>query len=83
VRTICYASDEAIDSAYSNSSYVTAAAGTSARWNKSASTAVTTTGCAASETMWVQFERQRTEASDTLNAALDVRKVILAWQEAQ
>ena len=83
IRTICYATDEAIDSAYSNSSYVTAAAGTSARWNKSSSTAVTTTGCAASKTMWVQFERQRTEASDTLNAALDVRKVILAWQEAQ
>ena len=83
VRTICYASDEAGDSAYSNSSYVTAAAGTSGRWNKSASTAVTTTGCAAGETMWVQFERNRTEASDSLNAALDVRKIILAWQEAQ
>ena len=83
VRTICYATDEASDSAYSNSSYVTAAAGTSARFNKSASTAVTTTGCAASETMFVQFERNRTEASDTLNAALDVRRVVLAWQEAQ
>lgn len=83
IRTICYASDEAGDSAYSNSTYVTAAAGTSARFNKTSATAVTTTGCAAGETMFVQFERNRTEASDTLNAALDVRKVVLAWQEAQ
>ncbi len=77
IQTICYASDAASDSAYSNSTYVTAAAGTSGRINKVNVPAITITGCSAGSRMHVRFSRNRTEASDTLTAALDVKDVVL------
>lgn len=76
-QTKCYADDEADDAAFNTASVVTAAAGTSARPNKTTITGITTTGCAAGELMRVRFYRNRTEGSDTLNAALDVEKVVL------
>jgi hypothetical protein len=77
VQTLCYASDAAGDSAYSNSTYVTAAAGTSGRLNMATMSSITITGCDPNERMAVRFSRNRTEASDTLNAALDVARVVL------
>ena len=76
IQTKCYADDEADDAAMNTASVVTAAAGTSARPNKQTITGITTTGCAAGELMRIRFYRNRTEASDTLNAALDVEKVV-------
>lgn len=75
-QTKCYADDETDDAAFNAASIVTAAAGTSGRPNKQTITGITTTGCAAGEMMRVRFFRNRTEASDTLTAALDVEKVI-------
>ena len=76
IQTKCYADDEADDAAMNTASVVTAAAGTSARPNRTVMTGITTTGCAASELMRIRFFRNRTEASDTLNAALDVEKIV-------
>ncbi len=76
VAVVCYADNEADDASFVSVSKVTAAAGTSGRPNKQTMTGITTTGCAAGELMRIRFFRDRTEASDTLNAALDVEKVI-------
>jgi hypothetical protein len=75
-QTKCYADDEADDAAMNTASIVTAAAGTSARPNMTTITGITTTGCAADELMRIRFFRNRTEGSDTLNASLDVEKVV-------
>lgn len=77
IQIKCYADDEADDAAYNTASVVTAAAGTSARPNKTTISGITTTGCAAGELMRVRFFRNRTEGSDTLDADLDVEKVVL------
>lgn len=82
MQTKCYADDEADDAAFNTATVVTAAAGTSGRPNKQTVTGITTTGCAAGELMRFRFYRNRTEASDTLNAALDVEKVILKYRVA-
>ena len=75
VQTKCYADDEADDAAFNTASIVTAAAGTSGRPNRQALTGSTATGCAADELIRFRVFRNRTEASDTLNAALDIEKV--------
>jgi hypothetical protein len=76
IQTKCYADDEADDAAFNTASVVTAAAGTSGRPNKQTITGITTTGCAGGELMRIRFFRVRTEGSDTLNAALNVEKVV-------
>lgn len=76
VATKCYDSDAADDGSFNTASIVTAAAGTSGRPNRVTLTGITTTGCAANQLMRVRLFRNRTEASDTLNAALDIEKVI-------
>ena len=81
-QTKCYASDEADDASFNTASVVTAAAGTSARPNMQAITGITVTGCAAGELLRIRFYRNRTEGSDTLNAALDVEKVIFTYKGA-
>lgn len=77
VQTKCYADDEADDASFNTASVVTAAAGTSGRPNLVTLSGITTTGCAAGETMRVRFFRDRTEASDTLNSSLNVERVVL------
>lgn len=74
--TKCYADDEADDASFNTASVVTAAAGTSGRPNKQTITGITTTGCAGGELMRIRFFRDRTEASDTLNAAANVEKIV-------
>lgn len=74
--TKCYGDDEADDAAFNTASIVTAAAGTSGRPNKQTITGITTTGCAGGELMRIRFFRDRTEASDTLNAAANVEKIV-------
>jgi hypothetical protein len=74
-RTKCYAGDEADDASFNTASLVTAAAGTSGRPNRVVLSSITATGCAANELARFEFKRNRTEGSDTLNAALDVEKV--------
>jgi hypothetical protein len=81
-QTKCYADNEADDAAFNTASLVTSAAGTSARPNKQTITGITTTGCAAEELMRIRFSRNRTEGSDTLNAALDVEKVVFKFRVA-
>lgn len=83
LQTLCYASDAASDTAYSNSTYITAAAGTSARFNQTAWTTVTDTGCDPEETMAIRFSRNRTEGSDTLNSTADVEFVGVRYAVAQ
>lgn len=77
IATKCYADDEADDAAFNAASLVTAAAGTSGRPNKQTLTGITTTGCAGGELMRIRFFRDRTEASDSLTAALNVEKIVL------
>lgn len=81
--TKCYADDEADDASYNTASVVTAAAGTSGRPNKQTITGITTTGCAAGELMRIRFFRDRTEASDSLNAALNVEKIVFKGRAAE
>jgi hypothetical protein len=82
VQTACYADNEDDTPAFSNSSYVTAAAGTSGRPNKETLTPITTTGCAAGELMRIRFSRNQAEGTDSLNAALDVEKVVFKLRVA-
>lgn len=83
IATKCYADDEADDATYNTASIVTAAAGTSGRPNKQTITGITTTGCTADELMTIRFVRNRTEASDTLNAALNVEKIRFKLRSAE
>ena len=75
--TKCYADDEADDAAFNTASILTAAAGTSGRPNRDVLLNITSTGCAGTELLRLRFFRNRTEASDTLNAALEVERVEL------
>lgn len=75
-QTKCYGDDEAGDASFNTASVVTAAAGTSGRPNKQTITGITTTGCAGGELMRLRVFRNRTEASDTLNAALNIEKIV-------
>lgn len=77
IATQCYASDAIDDAAFNTASIATATNGTSGRMNRVLLFNITATGCAANQLMRVRFFRDRTEASDTLNAALDVEKVEL------
>lgn len=83
IATKCYADDAADDAAYNTASPVTAAAGTSGRPNLQALTGITTTGCAGGNLMRIRFFRNRTEGSDTLNAELNVEKVVLIGRAAR
>lgn len=83
IATKCYADDEADDAAFNTASTATAAAGTSGRPNVVTMSAITTTGCAAGELIRLKFLRNRTHASDTLNAALNVEKVIFTYRVAR
>lgn len=83
IATSCYADDEADDASFNTASVVTAAAGTSGRPNRQSITGITTTGCSPNELMRIKFFRNRTEASDSLNAALDVEKVVFTYRVAR
>jgi hypothetical protein len=76
IQTKCYADDEADDAAFNTASVVTAAAGTSGRPNKQTITGITVTGCAGGELMRIRVYRNRTEASDTLTASLNIEKIV-------
>jgi hypothetical protein len=82
IQTVCYADNEVDDAAFNTATVTTSAAGTSGRPNKQSVTPITTTGCAAEELMRIRFSRARTEGSDTLNAALDVEKVVFKFRVA-
>ena len=82
IATKCYADDDADDASFNTASIVTAAAGTSGRPNKQSISGMTTTGCTAGQLMRIRFYRNRTEGSDTLNAALDVEKVVFKGRAA-
>lgn len=75
MATKFYADDAADDAAFNTASVVTAAAGTSGRPNRQVLQALTMTGYAANSLGRFRFFRNRTEASDTLNAALNVERV--------
>lgn len=83
IQTKCYADDEADDAAFNTATVTTAAAGTSGRPNKQNVATIDTTGCVGGELIRIRFFRVRTEASDTLNAALNVEKVFFKGWDAQ
>jgi hypothetical protein len=83
IQTKCYASNEADDAAFNTATVTTAAAGTSGRPNKQNVATIDTTGCVGGELIRIRFFRVRTEASDTLNAALNVEKVAFKGWDAQ
>lgn len=72
----CYGSNDADDAAFNSASIITAAAGTSGRPNKQTITNITKTGCVGGNMMRIRAFRNRTEASDTLNAALNIEKIV-------
>ncbi len=75
VATKFYADDAADDASFNTASVVTAAAGTSGRPNRQVLSGLTMTGYAANSLGRFRFFRNRTEASDSLTAALNVEKV--------
>ena len=75
VATKFYADDAADDASFNTASVVTAAAGTSGRPNRQVLSGLTVTGVGVNSLGRFRFFRNRTEASDTLNAALNVEKV--------
>ena len=75
IQTKFYADDAADDAAFNTASVVTAAAGTSNRPNRQVLSGLTVTGLGVNSLGRFRFFRNRTEASDTLNAALNVEKV--------
>jgi len=83
VATTCVATGEADDGAFNTASTVTSTAqGTASRMNVASMTGITTTGCAALETMRIKFFRNRTHASDTLVGTLNAEKVIFTMRVA-
>lgn len=80
VATKCYGDDEADDATFNASSSVTAAAGTSGRPNVVTLSGITITDCDATDMIRIRFFRDRGHLSDTLNAALDVEKVIFKYR---
>lgn len=76
VSTKCYASNDADDASYNSATSVAAGAGTSGRPNAASNPDITKTGCSGGNLMRIRFFRNRTNGSDTLNAALNVEKVI-------
>lgn len=77
-----YASNDADDASFNTASVVTAAAGTSGRPNRVGLSSLTVTGIGQSKIGRFRFFRNRTEGSDTLNAALNVEKVEI-WARVQ
>jgi hypothetical protein len=82
IQTVCYADNEIDDAAFNTATVTTSAAGTTGRPNKQTVTGIATTGCAAEELMRIRFSRNQAEGSDTLNAALDVEKVVFKFRVA-
>lgn len=83
IATKCYASNDAHDAAFNTATITTAAAGTSGRPNIVNVPAIDTTGCVGGNIIRLRVFRVRTEASDTLNAALNVEAVNFSGWDAQ
>lgn len=82
MATKFYGDDAADDASFNTASVVTAAAGTSGRPNRQVLSGLTVTGIGTPALGRFRFFRNRTEASDTLNAALNVEKVEV-WAHVQ
>lgn len=82
MATKFYGDDVADDASFNTASVVTAAAGTSGRPNRQVLSGLTVTGIGTPALGRFRFFRNRTEASDTLNAALNVEKVEV-WAHVQ
>jgi len=77
IATSCVATGDADDGAFNTASTVASTAqGTASRMNVASLTDIDTTGCAAGETIRLKFFRNRTHASDTIAAVVNVEKVI-------
>ncbi len=84
VATICVADAETGDPAFNAASTVTdTAKGVASQFNAASITGLTTTGCAAGETMFVKLSRDPAHASDTLAATASVVSVELTLRRAQ
>lgn len=83
LATICIADAETSDPAYNAASTVTdAAKGTTLQDNDATITAVTITGCAAGEMMYVKVFRDSAHASDTLASTASLRGLELTIRRA-
>jgi hypothetical protein len=80
----CAANDESPDPSFNTVQTITdAALGTANRLNTASATGMTTTGCAAGETMFLKVYRQRTHASDSLGAGtVRIHRVTLTYRQA-
>lgn len=84
VATICTAEGESGDPAFNAASTVTdAAQGTASRYNLASITGVTTTGCAAGETMFLKVVRDPAHASDDLAATARLVGIEVTTRRAQ
>lgn len=77
IATKCYASDAANDAAWNTASAHTFTLGTASRPNIYTATNITVTGCSAGNILRAKFLRNRTHASDTATAALNVEQFSL------
>ena len=77
IATKCYGDNEADDATFNTATAITAAAGTSGRPNLVTQNGITATGCDPLDLIRIRFFRDSSHLSDTLDAALDVEKVII------
>lgn len=83
VATKCYAHNEADDASYNTATSTAVSAGTSGRPNSVSIPNITMTGCAGGKLVQVRVFRNRTNGGDTLNAALNVEKVVFTGRAAR
>lgn len=83
IQTACVATNESLDPSFNVAQTITVAAhGTANRLNVGSLTSVTTTGCAAGETLFLRVFRDPTHASDTIGSAASLDYVNLKYRRA-
>lgn len=83
VSTACIADGESVDPAFNAAQTITdAAQGSASRFNTASLTTLTTTGCAASELLFLKILRDPSHASDTIGADAGVVGAQLTYRRA-
>lgn len=83
VSTVCVADGETGDPSFNTAQDVTdALKGTTLQWNDFSQSSLTTTGCAAGETLVWRLRRQRTHASDTATGTIDLLSLAFTLRRA-
>jgi hypothetical protein len=83
IFTVCRADDETIDPSFNAAQTITDAAGANAsRFNTASLSSVTTTGCAANETLFLKIFRDGGHASDTIANSAQLVSFRLTYRRA-